>query len=68
MARETGETITQAIATSLRERLARLTGRRTARDLVAEILRISDRSAALPDLDSRTADEILGYGPDGAPR
>ena len=67
VAHEAGETITQAILTSLRERLVRLTGRRTAGDLTAEILRISSRSAALPDLDSRSPDEILGYDEHGVP-
>jgi antitoxin VapB len=67
VARETGESITQAILTSLEERLMRLTGRRLARDLSREILKIGDRCAALPDLDTRSAEEILGYGDDGAP-
>jgi antitoxin VapB len=68
VARETGETITQAILRSLEERLMRVTGRRLARDLVQEMLSIGGRCAALPDLDTRGADEILGYGDDGAPR
>ena len=65
VARETGESITEAIQKSLEERLLRLSGRRTAPDLAAEILKIGDRCASLPDLDTRTPDEILGYGPDG---
>jgi antitoxin VapB len=68
VARETGETITQAILRSLEERLMRLNGRRLAGDLVQEMLKIGSRCAALPDLDIRSADEILGYGDDGAPR
>jgi antitoxin VapB len=68
VARETGETITEAIFRSLEERLIRLTGRRVAGDLTAEILRIGNRCAALPDLDTRSTDEILGYDADGAPR
>jgi len=67
VARETGETITQAILRSLEERLMRLSGRRIAGDLTREILRIGARCAALPDLDTRSADEILGYDSDGAP-
>jgi antitoxin VapB len=67
VARETGETITQAILRSLEERLMRLSGRRIAGDLAREILRIGARCAALPDLDTRSADEILGYDSDGAP-
>jgi antitoxin VapB len=68
VARETGETITQAILHSLEERLMRLTGKRIAGDLATEISRIGIRCAALPDRDTRTADEILGYDSDGAPR
>jgi antitoxin VapB len=67
VARETGESITQAIATALEEKLERVRGRRTADDLVAEITAISRRCAALPTLDNRTEDEILGYGETGAP-
>lgn len=67
VARETGETITQAILRSLEERLMRLSGRRVAGDLAHEILRIGSRCAALPDLDTRSPDEILGYDSNGAP-
>jgi antitoxin VapB len=68
VAKQTGETITQAILKSLEERLLRLSGKRAAIDLVQEIKRIGSRCAALPDLDTRGADEILGYGSNGAPR
>jgi antitoxin VapB len=68
VAREAGETITQAIRTALEERLQRLSGRRIAGNLHEEISRIGSRCAALPDLDSRSPDDILGYDPDGAPR
>ena len=68
VARETGESITEAIHVALEERLLRLSGRRVVPDLAAEILRIGARCAALPDRDTRSPDEILGYGPDGEPR
>jgi antitoxin VapB len=68
VARETGETITQAIMRSLEERLLRVSGRRTAANLTEEILRISSRCSVLPDIDRRGADEILGYDEDGVPR
>jgi antitoxin VapB len=60
-----GETLTDAVQHSLEERLERLKGRRFAPDLLATILAISRRCSALPDLDGRAADEILGYGADG---
>jgi antitoxin VapB len=67
VARETGETITQAILRSLQERLQRLKVRRTAEDLAAEILRIGSRCASLSDIDTRTAEKILGFDTSGAP-
>jgi antitoxin VapB len=61
-----GDTLTQAVLRALEERLERLKGRRNTPDLVETLLTISNRCGALPDLDSRSADEILGYGPDGS--
>jgi antitoxin VapB len=66
VARETGESLTSAILHSLEERLERLKGRRTAPDLVETILSISARSGALPDLDERSPEAILGYDEHGA--
>ena len=64
-AREGGETITDAIIHALEDRLARYRGRRTERDLKEQILDIAKRCSALPDLDPRAADEILGYDQNG---
>jgi hypothetical protein len=44
----------------------RLKGRRSAPDLAETLMAISRRSSALPDLDTRSADEILGYDEKGA--
>ena len=68
IAGQTGETITQAITRALQERLLRLSGRTTAGDLAEQLMRIGKRAAALPDLDLRSADEILGYGEEGVPQ
>jgi len=65
VAREAGESITEAIQKALEERLLRLSGRRVVTDLASEILRIGVRCAALPDQDTRSPEEILGYGADG---
>lgn len=62
---ETGESLTEAIIHSLEERLERLKGRRSAPDLAETLMAISRRSSALPDLDTRTAEEILGYDEKG---
>lgn len=68
LARRTGESITDAVITALRERLKREQGRRKGGDLVEEIMEISSRCAALPVLDPRSAEEILGYDENGVPR
>ncbi|MEE8247479.1 MAG: type II toxin-antitoxin system VapB family antitoxin [Alphaproteobacteria bacterium] len=65
LARESGETVTQAVTRALREALVRRRGRRTAPDVTEAILRISRHCAALPDLDDRPPDEILGYDQHG---
>lgn len=66
LARETGEGLTEAVIVALRERLER-TRRSRRPGLAAEILRIGVECAALPILDSRSPDEILGYDADGLP-
>ncbi len=66
VARETGESLTQAITRSLEERLQRIRGSRMADDTVWEIMQISRRCAALTDQDRRSSDEILGYDEHGA--
>ena len=67
LAAESGENITQAIIRALEERLERLRGRSTAIDMAEEITKISKRCSEIPDLDQRSPDEILGYGPTGVP-
>jgi antitoxin VapB len=69
LAKATGETLTQAIVTSLRERLAREETRKQ-RDVerqVAETIEIARHCASLPLLDTRSDDEILGYDENGLP-
>jgi antitoxin VapB len=68
LAARTGETITQAVERALEERLMREEGRRSSPSLEEEILEIARRCASLPDLDTRSADEILGYDENGLPR
>lgn len=67
IAKQTGETITEAIQKSLRERLERLgkeQRQHILREQVEEILRRMD---ALPILDERSAEEIIGYDEHGIP-
>jgi antitoxin VapB len=67
LAARTGESLTQAVVVALRERLARETGRTRYIPLADELAGIRRRCAALPVLDARTADEILGYDEHGLP-
>jgi antitoxin VapB len=64
----TGETVTAAVRQAAEERLQRVRREHGGRSLAAEILDIGRRCAALPDLDARSADEILGYDEHGVPR
>lgn len=68
VASETGESITQAIEKSLEERLERLKSRRRSRVLAVQIEDLLRRVDALPNLDSRSLDEILDYDEHGMPR
>jgi antitoxin VapB len=68
LARETGETLTEAVVTALRERLGRVRRPKRATRLRSDIRAIQKRVARLPVLDARTADDILDYDDHGAPR
>ena len=58
----TGETITEAVIKSLAERLEREKNKQTTSvPLQEELLSIAKRYQALPTLDNRTEEEILGY-------
>jgi antitoxin VapB len=63
-----GESVTTAVRRAAEERLVRVRRQRAGRSLSAEILEIGRRCAALPDLDTRPAEEILGYDDHGLPR
>jgi antitoxin VapB len=67
LARETGESLTTAIRRALEERLERLEGRRSPADRLALARAVMRRVDALPILDDRPADEILGYDEHGLP-
>ena len=67
LAEMTGEGVTTAVRKAAQERLQRVRRDRPGR-LASELLDIGARCAALPDLDRRSADEILRYDEDGLPR
>ena len=64
----TGEGVTAAVRRAAEERLQRVRRDRADRHLADEIRSIGARCAALPDHDTRSADEILGHNADGLPR
>ncbi len=68
VASATGESLTEAIQKALEERLDRLKQQRKSRLLSGQLEEILRRVDRLPILDSRTADEILGYDEHGLPR
>jgi len=67
LAAETGESITTAVTIAVRERLERLRGAVPRERRREELMKISKAAARLPIRDPRSAEEILGYGPDGLP-
>lgn len=67
LSRATGENITQAVKTSLEQRLKRVNKGRRQRSMAEDLMAIGRRCAALPVLDDRTPDEILGYDEHGLP-
>lgn len=64
----TGETKTEAVTNALRDRLARVRRERSQRRLADELDAIARHCASLPVLDTRRADEIIGYDERGVPR
>ncbi len=68
LARQTGENITTATRRALEERLRRVSGRPKQKLLLDNLGEIRRRWAALPQIDQRSADEILDYDENGLPR
>lgn len=67
LAAETGESITTAVTVAVRERLERLGGAVPRERRRHQLTQIAGRSSARPVRDQRSAEEILGYGPNGLP-
>jgi antitoxin VapB len=64
----TGESITEAILQSVKERLDRLIPTSANYSLAEELDTIAQRCASLPVVDSRSSEEIIGYDELGLPR
>jgi antitoxin VapB len=66
VAKLTGESLTEAVRKALAERLERERRKRgRAKSLVKRLNEIALHCAALPDYDTRTPDEIIGYDDKG---
>ena len=68
VARETGESLTVAIQSALKERLQRLKRKHQGRIMTTKLDGILRRVDSLPTLDTRPEAEILEYDDQGAPR
>lgn len=67
VAEEAGETLTEAVTVALEQRLVRLRRQTQVDQVMHEVRRVQDLLRSLPDLDTRSADEILGYDDRGLP-
>lgn len=69
LASRTGESLTMAIRHALRDKLAELRARdETEREArFKALMEIADHCAALPILDDRTENQILGWDENGLP-
>jgi antitoxin VapB len=65
LAHRTRKGITEVVIEALREKLTREEGRMSVPSLASEILEIGRHCASLPNLDTRTDEEILGYNERG---
>jgi antitoxin VapB len=67
LAELTGESLTEAVVVSLRERLERKRAQVDSRPLAERLLEIGRRCAGRPVLDRRAPDDILDYDEHGLP-
>jgi antitoxin VapB len=67
LAERTGESLTLATRRALEERLRRVGASARRATLLEDLAEIRGRWSALPLLDPRSADEIIGYDENGLP-
>lgn len=67
VARLTGESLTEAVRNALAQRLERerLRRGRPRKDVVQRLNELAKHCASLPDFDTRSPDEIIGYDENG---
>jgi antitoxin VapB len=69
LAQRTGETLTEAVISALRERLEReMRKEQSIESLIEDVMEIGRHCSALPLLDPRRTDEILVYDKNGLPQ
>ena len=68
LAAKTGESLTGAIQKALEERLGRIKRERRNQILASQLDEILHRVDEMPDIDSRSPDELIGYDDLGLPR
>ncbi len=68
LAKLTGETKTEAVTQSLRERLERVRRALSKRRVANELDEIALHCSTLPVRDRRSAEDIIGYDEHGLPR
>ena len=67
LAEATGETVTLAVTRAIQNRLDSLRPRGRRARLLSDIREIQDLMKSLPDKDTRSADDLLGYDDFGLP-
>lgn len=63
----TGESVSVVVTAALRERLDRERRKRSRPGVADGLMELGRRYAALPDRDTRTAEDIIGYDEHGLP-
>ncbi len=63
----TGQSLTEAIDGAVLDKIRLLQPREPDPDYVNDLMALSDRIGAMLKPDTRTLDELVGYGPDGLP-
>ena len=67
IANHTGETLTEAVVTSLRERWERIEADEETHHTRDQLRQLRQRVSELPVRDARDADEVIGYDEFGLP-
>ena len=67
LAEATGESVTVAVTIALRNRLEAVKPRARRARMLYDISQIQDLVASLPDRDSRSPEEVIGYDDLGLP-